>query len=51
MVFDANAEYSTDFPTGDRLTFLKEEKKKYTEMQILPFKEMSEDAAVKDFSR
>ncbi len=30
MVFDANAEYSTDFPTGDRLTFLKEEKKSNT---------------------
>lgn len=46
MVFDANAEYSTDFPTGDRLTFLKEEKKKYAD---ITFKEMSEDAAVKVF--
>lgn len=48
MVFDANAEYSTDFPTGDRLTFLKEEKKKYTDADIT-FKEMSEEAAVKAF--
>jgi hypothetical protein len=48
MVFDANAEYSTDFPTGDRLTFLKEEKERYTDADIT-FKEMSEDAAVKTF--
>lgn len=46
MVFDANAEYSTDFPTGQRLTF---KKQTYTESDIT-FKEMSEDAAVKAFN-
>lgn len=45
MVFDANALYSTDFPTGQRLTF---KKQTYTESDIT-FKEMSEDGAVKAF--
>ena len=46
MVFDNNAIYSTDYPTGQRLTFI--EKQAYTESDIT-FKEMSEDAAVKTF--
>ena len=45
MVMDAKALYSTDFPTGQRLTF---KKQNYTESDIT-FKEMSEDAAVKTF--
>lgn len=46
MVFDNNAIYSTDYPTGQRLTF---KKQNYTESDIT-FKEMSEDAAVKAFN-
>ncbi len=46
MVMDAKALYSTDFPTGQRLTF---KKQTYTESDIT-FKEMSEDAAVKAFN-
>lgn len=46
MVMDANALYSTDFPTGDRLTFEKSET--YSDDDIT-FKTMSEEKAVKTF--
>jgi len=46
MVMDANAEYSTDFPTGQRLTFKKSET--YSADDIT-FKTMSEKKAVKAF--
>ena len=48
MIFDANAKYSTDFRTGDRLTFIKGEKKQYSDDDIT-FKTMSEKEAVKAF--